>query len=287
MQPRIEGIINAREVIVGRGAVVEPGAYIGGKHGAAERVILGDYCYVGHDVRILAPEFRLGHYSKLHAGSFGHGEQPLQIGRNCWIGGGVTLDSMGGLTLDDGVGVGAGSQLWTHIQFGDIVEGCRFYSRRHMHVGRDAWLVGHCIVSPVEIGERAMALAGSVVTRDMLPNHVYGGVPAVDLTAKLGEQFEPRTVDEKADALQQLIDDFEAAHPEHRDRLVVVTDPCLIDRGDDSTTFFDVSRRVYTRTYSEAEVAFLKANVPLVKFTAEYEPAFIDVQNVLQMAEAV
>ena len=43
-------------------------------------------------------------------------------------------------------------------------------------------------------GDRAMAMVGSVVTRDMAPNHVYGGSPAIDLTAKVGPQFAPVTV---------------------------------------------------------------------------------------------
>ena len=44
-----------------------------------------------------------------------------------------------------------------------------------------------------------MAMVGSVITRDMAPNHVYGGAPAVDLTAKVGPQFGPVTVDRRWD----------------------------------------------------------------------------------------
>ena len=164
----INGVIDAAHIRIGRGVVVEEGAVISGKGTTADRVVLGDYCYVGHNVRVFAPEFLLGDYSKLHAGSFGHGEHPLRIGRNCWIGGNVVLDSMAGLDIDDNVGIGGHSQLWTHLEFGDIVDGCRFYSHRYMHVRRDAWFVGHCIVSPVLVGERSMALVGSVVTREKI-----------------------------------------------------------------------------------------------------------------------
>lgn len=283
---RIEGRILAREVVIGKGAVVEADVLICAKDGGpADRVVLGDYCYIGRGVRIMAPEFRLGHYSKLHAGCYGHGVKPLQIGRNCWIGGGVVLDSMGGLDIDDNVGIGAGSQLWTHIQFGDVVEGCRFKSEKYMHVGKDAWLVGHCIVSPVSIGERAMALTGSVVTKDMLPNHVYGGVPAVDLTEKVGTQFEPRTVEQKAQVLRQMIAEFDAAYPHYANQLFV-SESAEKFRSDGAytpdLTSFDVSRRVYNRTYSDAEVLFLKQHTPLVKFTPFDEPSFIELQNNLQ-----
>jgi len=259
--------------VIGQGVLVEEGALITGKNGRAARVVLGDQCYVGRGARILVPEFRLGDYSKLHAHSFAHGDKALRIGRNCWIGGGTVLDSMGGLTIDDNVGIGSQSQIWTHIRFGDIVEGCRFFQDKPMWIGKDAWFVGHCIVSPVAVGPRSMALAGSVVTHDMLENHVYGGVPAVDLTDRLGGQFEERSVGEKAARLQELIDAFTARHPEHAGKLLVVTSPEEIRPG---VCCFDVSRRVYTKTRSEAEVAFLKAHIPLVKFIPLGEPSFVE-----------
>jgi acetyltransferase-like isoleucine patch superfamily enzyme len=270
---RIQGEIHADEVVIGEGVVVEPGVVISGKGGPARRVVLGDHCYIGRDCRILVPEFSLGDYAKLNQDAFVHGVHPLQIGRNCWIGGNVVLDSMGGLDIDDNVGIGAQSQIWTHAQFGDIVEGSRFYSRKYMHIGKDAWLVGHCIVSPVEIGERAMALVGSVVTRDMLPNHIYGGSPAKDLTDKLGPQFEDRTAEQKAAKLTEILDEFVAAHPEHAGAFAVATSAA--DLRDDGRTWFNVGDRTYTRTRSAAEVAFLKAWVPLVKFTPVGAPPFV------------
>ncbi len=275
---RIEGRIEANHVEIGIGVIVEAGVVIGGNHGGpAERVVLGDFCYIGRDTRIIAPEFRLGEFSKLHAGSFGKGDQPLQIGRCCWIGGNTILDSMGGLDIDDFVGIGAQSQIWTHAQFGDIVEGSRFHSQKYMHLSRDVWFVGHCIVSPVLVGERSMALAGSVITREMLPNHIYGGVPASDLTERLGTQFEDRTTEQKGQVLQRLITEFEEENPDFSDMLQIAFDPSEIQ--DDGRTWFDVSNRVYTRRRSSAEVAFLTSNVPLVKFTPMGSAPFIELRS--------
>ena len=273
LKSRIEGEIRARELVVGKGVRVEAGVVITGKAGPADRVVLGDFCYIGRETRIIVPEFRLGDYSKLNAYTFAHGEKPLQIGRNCWLGGNCVLDSLGGLDIDDNVGVGAHSQIWTHIQFGDIVEGSRFHSRKYLHIERDAWLVGHCILSPVRVGEKSMAMAGSVITHDMLPNHIYAGVPARDVTEKMGEQFEPRSIEQKAAKLRQMISHFETAHPQHRGALRIAHDPSEIT-GDGS--WFDLSRRSYTKRYHPAEVAFLKANVPLVKFAPLDEPPFVD-----------
>lgn len=272
-ESRILGTIDAEEIVIGRGVLVEEDVLITGRNGRASRVVLGDHCFIGRGTRVLVPEFRLGDYSKLHARSFAHGERSLQIGRNCWIGGGTVLDSMGGLTVDDNVGIGAQSQIWTHIRFGDIVEGCRFFQEKPVWIRKDAWFVGHCVVSPVAVGERSMALAGSVVTRDMLANHVYGGVPAADLTDKIGGQFETRSVSEKAARLRELVDAFTARHPEYAGELLVAASPEEIRPG---VCCFDVSRRVYTKTRSKAEVAFLKAHVPLVKFTPLGEPPFVE-----------
>ncbi|MFX1392105.1 MAG: hypothetical protein ACFFAH_00895 [Promethearchaeota archaeon] len=268
----IKGNINAKTKIIGKGVHIEEGVVITGKEGPMEELVLGDFCYIGNSTKIIMPKFRLGDYSKLNEHSFLHGEKPMQIGRNCWIGGHVVLDSMGGLDIDDNVGIGAQSQIWTHIQFGDIVEGCRFYSKRYMLIEKDVWFVGHCIISPVRVGTKSMALVGSVITHDMKPNHVYGGVPAKDLTDKVGPQFEDYTIDQKASKLQKLIDDFINKYPKYKDKLKVVQSA---DEIEDNICCFDVSRRIYTKRYLEAEIKFLKAYVPLIKFIPENENTFI------------
>lgn len=276
MKPRYEsrilGTIDAAEVRIGQGVTIEEGVQITGKDGPARLVVVGDFVFIGRETRIMTPEFRIGDYSKLHSFSFVHGVNPMQIGRNCWIGGNCVLDCMGGLDLDDNVGIGAHSQLWTHIQFGDIVEGSRFYSRRYMHVGKDAWFVGHCIVSPVHVGEKSMAMVGSVITKDMLPNHIYAGVPAQDMSHRLGYQFEERTIDEKAAVLQSLVDAFLAKKPQFDGQLKVIRSA---DERVDGLTCLDVSTRTYTRTYSQAEVEFFREHVPLVKFTPDNEAPFV------------
>lgn len=276
LESKVEGTINADEVIIGKGVVVEKDVLITGKGGPAKKVVLGDFCYIGRETRIITPEFRLGDYSKLHAYGFGHGEFPLNIGRNCWIGGNTVLDSQGGLDIDDNVGIGAHSQIWTHIQFGDIVEGSQFYSKQYMHIGKDAWFVGHCIVSPIKVGEKSMALVGSVVTKDMLPNHIYAGVPAKDITDKVGTQFANKSVVEKREKLQDIINEFYLEHPEYQGQLKIIESDEEIN---EKATCFNIKNRTYTKKYSPAEVIFFKKWVPLVKFIPVDELSFYDSQN--------
>ncbi|MBW3244186.1 hypothetical protein KUV57_16080 [Epibacterium sp. DP7N7-1] len=267
---KISGKIDADEIHIGQGVIMEEGALITGKTGRCKRVHIGDFCYIGKNTKVMAPEFVIGDYSKLHENAFCHGVEPLRIGRNCWFGGGVILDCMGGLDIHDNVGVGAGSQLWTHAQFGDIVEGSRFHSHKKMTVGKDAWFVGHCLVSPVVVGPRSMAMLGSVVTSDMQENHIYGGSPAKNLTDKIGSQFVDRTVDEKIAAAMQMVAEFEDTFPEHRGRLMPVeTVPSTADK---SITYLELSTRSYTRRQSSAEVAFFQAYVPLIKLVPQGEP---------------
>lgn len=272
LESKIAGTIEADEIIIGKGVVVEEDVLITSRDGSAKKVILGDFCFIGRHTRIIVPEFSIGDYSKINAFSFAHGYKPLHIGRNCWTGGQIVLDSIGGLDIDDNVCIGANSHVWTHMQFGDLVEGCRFFSQKYLYIPKDVWIGGHCTVTPVEIEERSMLLAGSVITKPMRRNRIYAGVPAVDVSDKLGEQFENRTVEQKAEKLQGIIDDFLMNNPQHKGKLKVVQSPDDIERG---VCCFDVSRRVYTKTYSEAEVTFLKSNTPLIKFTPDNEEPFI------------
>lgn len=270
--PQILGIINAKQLFIGKGVVIEKDVLITGRNGPAEIVMLGDFCYIGRHTRIIVPEFRIGDYSKLHAFSYANGDNPLRIGRNCWIGGNSVLDSMGGLDIDDNAGIGAHSQIWSHIQFGDIIEGCRFFSKKYMKIESDAWFVGHCIVSPVEVGKKSMAFAGSVITKDMLPNRVYAGVPATDITDKVGPQFEERSIEEKTKALQTLIDKFVCENVQFKDQLMTIQSSLEIKEG---VTCFNLSDRTYTKLYTLAEINFLRCHVPLIKFIPKDEPSFI------------
>jgi acetyltransferase-like isoleucine patch superfamily enzyme len=257
--------IQAREIILGEGVVIEPGATIAGPNGPAERVVLGDHVRIGEHCKLRVPVLEIGDYTQIHNHTLANGYKPLTIGHNGWFGQNCILNATDELRIGNNCGVGAYSQLWTHIAFGDVLQGCRWHSTKPMTIGNDVWFVGHCIVSPIIAKDRAMALVGAVITRDMDENHVYAGSPAKDVTDKVGPQFAPVSVEVRVAALTAERASFLAQHPDFAaDAIGVAADGEAFVAGE---SMFDVVRRTYTKHRTAAEVAFMKALLPRAKFT--------------------
>jgi hypothetical protein len=125
-----------------------------------------------------------------------------------------------------------------------------------MVIGNDVWLVGHCIVSPVTIEDGAMALVGSVVTKNMKANHIYGGAPAKDLTDKMLPQFNVTSIGEKKKMLEQFELPIGIEWIEDNSEIV-----------DDTISYFNVTDRTYTKRKTDIEIMFMKQlQSKLIKF---------------------
>ncbi len=145
------------------------------------------------------------------------------------------------------------------------MEGCRFNSSQALHVGKDVWFVGHCIVSPIVAEDWSVALAGSVVTKDMKRNRVYAGSPAEDITGKIGAPYRSVTIEEKVEYLQNKQLEFFKQYPAFDPAAIgILAEGVVILPGESE---FDVADRTYSKIRSEAEVAFMKFLLPLAKFT--------------------
>lgn len=252
----------ADELIVGKNVTISKNAIIRGLYGNAKRIVLGDNIYIGESVQIICDDFSLGDYSKIHHHTNIHGYKPCSIGHNAWIGQYSIIDSVGGTTIGDNCGIGAHSQLWSHIKYGDTLEGSRFNSDSPMIIGKDVWFVGHCIVSPIKAEDKSMAMVGSVVTKDMKYNEIYAGVPAQSISAKIGYQFVEKLIEEKLLIMQKYLDESGV----NKDSIKIVES--VSDFKNDGKSYFSVKERFYLKQNNEAEIEFMRYLLPeKAKFT--------------------
>jgi acetyltransferase-like isoleucine patch superfamily enzyme len=263
--------IEAKEVHIGKGVRIGDGVkisggfnYSTGKYIPAEKVVIGDGAFLGHDIEITCPSIEIGDYTMIREYTQIMGRKEAKIGSCCWFGQNCILNTHGGLYIGNGVGAGAHSQLWTHIRFGDTLQGCRWESDKPLIVDDDVWFVGHCLVSPIHAKAKSMAMLGSVVTKDMEENHIYAGVPAKDVTDKLGTQYEDVPIDKKYKELKKKLDEFYKLNPKYKKSIVVVKDPSEIK--DNDKTYFDVSDRTYTKRLTKEEMEFMKFLLVKIKF---------------------
>jgi acetyltransferase-like isoleucine patch superfamily enzyme len=230
--------------------------------------VIGDGVVFYDGVTVNADSFTIGDFGTIGAFSFFPGPGKLIIGHNFWLGSGSIVDSQGSTTIGNNVGIGAGSQLWTHAAFGDVMAGCRFHGHKPLVIGDDVWLVGHCLVSPGSIGARALVLLGSVVTHDLEADHTYGGVPAVDVTEKLGPQFAPTAISEREAYLRRRLDEFARSYgvPNISAHVDVVRDWTQVDRKTESRTVICVGDRTYLKQRTRFERRLIRFLLPDAKF---------------------
>jgi acetyltransferase-like isoleucine patch superfamily enzyme len=249
--------IQANELILGRNVVIEPTAIIRGINGDAKKIVIGDNSYIGADVQIICDDFSLGDYSKIQHHTNIHGYLPCHIGHNAWIGQYCIIDSIGGTKIGNNCGIGAHSQLWSHIKYGDTLEGCNFLSDAPLTIGNDVWFVGHCIVSPITASDKSMALAGSVITQNMNYNEIYAGTPAKSISEKVGYQFKDVSIEQKVQKMQQYLNEWNG----DKSQIRIITDTSQIE-STDNITYFNLATRTYNKRGTADEISFMKFLLP-------------------------
>ncbi|MFC6040238.1 acyltransferase [Paenisporosarcina macmurdoensis] len=233
-------------------------------------IVLGPQCkeikigfgtFIGDNVYIDIPYLSIGEYTSIHKSITIHGYLPCSIGHNCWIGEHTIIDSIGGTTIGNNVGVGTYSQLWSHMKFGDMMKGCRWNISKPLVIEDDVWLVGHCIVSPITAKKGSLLMVGGVITKDMEENRVYGGSPAKDLTDKIGTQFKDVSIIEKKSYFNNLYIQFLSSENINKNDYPIV----LVEEIDkkvitkfENVTQFCLNDQTYVPTYSELEYKFIK-----------------------------
>ena len=179
--------------------------------------------------------------------------------------------------------------MWTHGKFGALIDGCLMHKEAPVTIDDDACL-WRAVVSPgVKVGRRVTVLPGSILTRDAPDGSCFGGVPAVDLSAKV-KTYRKVTTEEQFDMMKGFAADFLAK--EYRNgftearggsylvksrqgtfRLLLKWEVRDEDLGsgqgivvgvEDRTTarrpgvsFLDIAKRTYTKLLTEPEVMIM------------------------------
>lgn len=259
--------IHAREIEIGHNVLIEDGVTISGVSGPADKVVIGDNVYIGADTKIRVPSLSIGDYARINNHSLIYGYRPTVIGHNAWFGQNIILNSTADLHIGNNCCIGAYSQLWTHFQFGDVMEGCRFNSVAPLTLGNDVWISGNCVVSPIVAEDKSLAMPSSVVTADMKYNRVYAGNPARDVTEKLGPQFSEVCAQHRREYFMNQLQAFFEKNPSFdRAEIGVRSESELIVPG---RSVFDLDRRSYSKHRSATEFALMLHLLPGAKFVPE------------------
>ena len=95
---------------------------------------------------------------------------------------GVLITTGGGVEIGDRTLVGYGTKILSANHIIPAIPGKIFgagHVKKRVVIGNDVWIGANCvIVAGVTIGEGAVVAAGSVVTKDVAPFTIVGGVPA-------------------------------------------------------------------------------------------------------------
>lgn len=133
-----------------------------------------------HNVRrrlYLASGMSLAPTASIHWRAEFYAPEHISIGDHTIIGDTAFLDGRSGLTIGRNVNLGSHVTIYTRQHDPDAPDFLEVGAPVIIH--DRAWVSSHSLVLPgVTIGEGAVVAAGSVVTKDVAPFTIVGGVPA-------------------------------------------------------------------------------------------------------------
>lgn len=168
--PAIEPHVRLRyadHIRLGRGVYLDEGVYL---HALPNGIEIGDNSYVMNHAELHVYNFR----ALPHSG--------IKIGKNCLISEFNVLRGQGGITIGDNVYTSpfvqmvAVNHVYTDPALPIIEQGI---TAEGITIEDNVWIgAGAIILDGVRVGRGSVIAAGAVVTRDVAPGVVVGGVPA-------------------------------------------------------------------------------------------------------------
>lgn len=150
---------------------------------ALETVQIGRGCFVSPEAQIFAEPGRtvvIGDGAAIAAQAFLHG--PLILGKNVSINARASLDGgSAGIVIGDDTRIATSATLYAfdHGLAADRLIREQPVRSRGIRIGADVWIGANAgVTDGVTIGDHAVVAMGAVVTKDVPPGVIVGGVPA-------------------------------------------------------------------------------------------------------------
>lgn len=170
----------ASNVRLARGVYLDEGVYL---HACPNGIEIGENTFVMHHAELHVYNFR----NLPHAG--------IKIGKNCLISEFNVLRGQGGITIGDNVytaplvQMAAVNHVYNDPTVPIIQQGI---TAQGIVIEDNAWIgAGAIILDGVRVGKGAVVAAGAVVTQDVPPHTIVGGVPARVIKAITGDETTP------------------------------------------------------------------------------------------------
>lgn len=171
-----------------------------------------DYVYLKNDKYTVCGEKTYDNNAIVYRWS----DAPLKIGKYCSISYGVKF------ILDDGKH--SFNQITNYpFQTNDIN-----YEKKGIEIGNDVWIgLGSTILYGVKIGDGATIAAGSVVTKDVEPYTIVGGVPAKLIKEKCTRE-ETKLMQEiawwdwKQETIEDRVEDFKLSYKDFINKYAII-----------------------------------------------------------------
>ena len=104
----------------------------------------------------------------------------LQVGKNTFINSNCSFGTSAPIIIGDNVAFGPGVRVLTGIHnYGEEEMRSGTYSGKKIVIESGSWIGANSIILPgINIGKGSIIAAGSIVTKNVLPNTIVGGNPA-------------------------------------------------------------------------------------------------------------
>ena len=148
---------------------------------------IGSSSYINNNVRFMYPEnVTVGNNCLIDVGASFSSEIKsgvLNIRDNVRINRNVTIDFSGNIDIDDGVLISSGTIIFSHSHGYNPLSTPK---AKPLKICKNVWIGANVIIceNVNKIGPNSLIAAGSVVTKDVMVNSIYGGNPALFIKQK-------------------------------------------------------------------------------------------------------